>query len=147
MVHDRGVSIKMQIWDTAGEERYRALAKMYSRDVQYVILMYSIIDDVSFAEVDHWYSTLRENCPVLPVIYLCGNKIDLENDRKVSMEEGKEKADSIGVTFYEMSCKEDGGFVDSIFMQIAQDFLQTMSPEILSGYPPPQPNDQPGCNC
>lgn len=101
------VQIRLNIWDTAGQERFRSLAPMYYRDANIIMLVYSVDDRNSFEKLDEWYESIKYQCKALPKIVLIGNKIDLEEDRVVSTEEGNNIAKKYEALFFEVSAKEN----------------------------------------
>ena len=94
--------IKLIIYDTAGQERYKSVCKYWYKRVDGIILVYDITDRESFDSIPSWIKEIKEFNNDLPVI-LFGNKIDKEEDRIVSSEEGKHFADNNNIGFYETS--------------------------------------------
>ncbi|GAM27535.1 hypothetical protein SAMD00019534_107110, partial [Acytostelium subglobosum LB1] len=80
-VHVDGCRIKFQIWDTAGQDRFRSLAPMYYRGACVAVLVFDITISKSFDKVKEWVEELRSNILEDIVLVLCGNKIDLEARR------------------------------------------------------------------
>lgn len=129
-------NVILQIWDTAGQEKYRGMTPMYYHGVHVVIVVYSITNRSSFDELGRWINDIRNNAPEDAKIILVGNKTDLEIDRAVSQEEGKEKADYHGALFLEVSAKTGDGIGD-IFTTAAKVFVDELmsvavSPKQLS---------------
>uniref|UniRef100_H2YTE6 Uncharacterized protein n=1 Tax=Ciona savignyi TaxID=51511 RepID=H2YTE6_CIOSA len=95
-----------QLWDTAGEERYRALASAYYRGAVGVLLVYDVTNPKSFQNLAHWLSEIKAftipTCQVLMV----GNKIDLKGMRKISEPQGKTFANTNGMDYVETSALE-----------------------------------------
>ena len=118
------VTVKLHIWDTAGQERFRSLAPMYYRDAQYALLVYAVNNEDSFKAIQSWYNGLTQNCSTLPNVILIGNKVDLENERSVTTESGKQLAEQLKAKFYEVSAKTNKESVDIIFEQIANDTVK-----------------------
>ena len=81
--------VKLQIWDTCGQEIYRSLISNFYRNSSLAVLMYAINDKESFNHVDSWLSELKSNAFSDINIILVGNKADLEEDRQVLKEEGE----------------------------------------------------------
>ena len=81
--------VKLQIWDTCGQEIYRSLISNFYRNSSLAVLMYAINDKQSFNHVDSWLSELKNNASSDINIILVGNKADLEEDRQVLKEEGE----------------------------------------------------------
>jgi small GTP-binding protein len=78
-----GVHVRLQLWDAAGQERYRSLAPMYYRGAHVAILVYDVTRRASFAELESWLGELREKGPSDVVIHVVGAKADLEGQREV----------------------------------------------------------------
>ncbi|CAI2376974.1 unnamed protein product [Moneuplotes crassus] len=102
------VKLKYQIWDTAGQERFRNLVRSYYRGTSVAFIVYAINDRDSFEDVEYWVNAL-EKYTFWHKIVLIGNKIDLEDLRVVSYDEGKELADEYGFDFFETSVLEGIG--------------------------------------
>ena len=98
-------TIKFEIWDTAGQERYQSLAPMYYRNARCAVVVYDITDAASFERAKKWVDELISSASLRVVIALCGNKCDLEDDRKVSTETAQQYAESQGLIFFETSAK------------------------------------------
>ena len=94
-----GKTVKIQIWDTAGQDKFRAITKNYYKGSHGIILIYDITNPKTFQNITDWVSQVREEASNNVVIYLIGNKIDLSNERNVSTEEGKELAEKLGLPF------------------------------------------------
>jgi small GTP-binding protein len=96
-----GSRVKLQLWDTAGHERFRTITSSFYRGAQGVILVYDVINPhYSFEGIRAWMhdidrSTVTENLPKL----LVGNKSDLEEQRIIQIEQGQDLADSHGMDF------------------------------------------------
>jgi len=82
-----GKSVKIQIWDTAGQERYRTLTKSYYRGAAGIVLVYDVTDEESFRNVAYWLKKIKKHGDENVEIVLLGNKIDLINERLVTLEE------------------------------------------------------------
>ena len=95
--------IKAQIWDTAGHERYRAITNTYYKGSNGCFIVYDITNMESFENIDKWYTDIEKVANIDITIVIVGNKCDLENERKVSIEKGKEKAKELGACFFETS--------------------------------------------
>lgn len=111
--------IKMQIWDTSGEEKFKAIAKNFYREAHGVLLVYDICDRNSFKEVKNWISQIFENSGNEDiVIVLAGNKIDRVNDRLITKEEGEAVAREYDIPFFECSAKNNDN-INEVFEVIA----------------------------
>ncbi|ADM12002.1 Rab5-like GTPase [Encephalitozoon intestinalis ATCC 50506] len=112
-------SIKFEIWDTAGQERYNSLIPMYYRGAQVALIVYDITSVESFETAKRWVEELSFEKPREFIKVLIGNKSDLEEDRKVEFQQGKEYADSQNLLFFESSAKT-GKNIAEIFNAIAE---------------------------
>ncbi|KAK4521399.1 uncharacterized protein ATC70_012014 [Mucor velutinosus] len=111
-------SIKAQIWDTSGQERYRAITGAYYRGAVGALVVYDITRRNSFQNVSHWLKELRDHADSNIVIMLVGNKVDLsETSRAVTTEEGGALAEKDGFLFMETSAL-DATNVDNAFEKV-----------------------------
>ena len=101
-----GKNYKIKICDTAGQERYRSLAINTIRRCDGIILMYSITNRKSFELISEWINNIYDLKDRETPIILIGNKCDLEDQRKVSREEGMNTAEKYKTIFFETSAKE-----------------------------------------
>lgn len=85
---DENTKIKLQIWDTAGQESFKAIVKSFYRNSSAVILVYNITDKNTFTNVSQWLSEAKENTLEDAVFVLVGTQKDREPERQVSYEEG-----------------------------------------------------------
>ncbi len=103
-------SITFDIWDTAGQEKYRSLAKIFYKDAKAVILVYDITNKKSFEEMmSYWYKEVLDTNKNNMVYAVAANKSDLYEQQKVSDEEGEQFAKSINAIFMSTSAKNDSG--------------------------------------
>ncbi|MES1904174.1 MAG: hypothetical protein MHPSP_004776, partial [Paramarteilia canceri] len=118
--------IKMEIWDTAGSERYHSLMHMYYRQAPVIIQVYDITSEQSFAYVKSNIKTLKTEYPNT-LFYLVGNKTDLNTRRKVSQQLAEQSSIELGLDgCFEVSAMELYN-IGLLFENIAQR-LSTMSP-------------------
>ena len=110
--------VKLQIWDTAGQEKYMSINKNLFQRVQGIMLMYDISNEESFNHLNKWIEHIKENSSGSPVI-LIGNKSDLEKERKVSKENGETFAKSHNLLFFEASAK-NGTNVNESFLKLGE---------------------------
>ncbi len=120
MTLQNGKNIKLQIWDTAGQDRFRAITKNYYKGANGIILIYDITNLQSYENVKNWIAQIREEANPNVVIYLAGNKIDVvEELRMVKTEDGQKIADEFNLPFYETSAKS-GINVNKIFDDLVE---------------------------
>jgi len=98
-------NIKLQIWDTAGQESFRSITRSYYRGSVGALLVYDITRRESFEHLEKWLDETRQNANPNTVIMLIGNKCDLAHERAVTTEEGEEFAKKHNLIFMETSAK------------------------------------------
>ena len=117
-------SISFDIWDTAGQELYRALAKNFYLNASIGILVYDIRRKASFESIkNYWYDQLKESGEENMILGIAGNKCDLFQEEEVNEEDGKNFAKSIGAIFHLTSCKESIG-IDELFKECGKKYLE-----------------------
>lgn len=115
--------IKLQIWDTAGQEKFRTITSSYYRGAHGVIVVYDVTNRESFNNVKNWMGEITRYASENVNRVLIGNKCDIDGKKAVTTEEGKELADSLGIPFMETSAKTS--------INVEQSFLR-MASEIKS---------------
>ena len=117
-------TIKFDIWDTAGQEKFRSLAKIFYKDAKVICLCYDITSKKSFNELkEYWYEQqVKLNSDGQPIFAVVANKIDLYETQQVSDEEGKEFAREIGGIFQATSAKSDAG-IGNLFENIGKKYF------------------------
>ena len=106
-------SVKVLIWDTAGQEKFQNIAKQYYKGANGVLLIYDIGSRKSFERIDFWLKELKENNRIDELfICLVGNKVDLEDKRVITTEEGEKYAKDNNILFFEVSAKTGKGVVE-----------------------------------
>eukprot|EP00622_Pseudochattonella_farcimen_P006090 FR741844.1.p1 GENE.FR741844.1~~FR741844.1.p1 ORF type:complete len:206 (+),score=20.97 FR741844.1:175-792(+) len=113
----KGTQIKLEIWDTAGQETYLSITRTYYRNTNACLLVYDITRRESFDHIVTWLEEARQNSnnPNL-VVMVVGNKADLNKKREVPVEVGREFAKENGVMFCEASAKD--------YSQVANAFME-----------------------
>ena len=82
---DLGQSIKFDIWDTVGQEKYSSLAKIFNKDAKVIIFVYDVTTENSFQSLkNYWYDETKSNWDGTPILTVVGKKIDLYNEIKVN---------------------------------------------------------------
>ena len=115
-IHDQDV--RLILYDTAGQEKFRSLIPMYIREAQIILLIYDVSNRESFESLPKWFSDILDVKNNEAVFVLVGNKIDLENERQVSTEEGKNFALEKNMIFQEVSAKNGTNFEELFYKQI-----------------------------
>ena len=114
-------TIRLIMWDTAGQERFKSLIPSYLKNANCVILTYDITEKSSFSALGKWLSDVKDNVVEGTFIILCGNKIDLNNKRVISKEEGEKFAKENNIAFAETSATTGQG-IDELFNAILANF-------------------------
>ena len=124
-------TIKAQIWDTAGQEKYKAITGAYYKGSKGAFVVYDITRRDTFESADRWINDLKVTADPKINIILIGNKCDLEDKREVLKEQGEEKAKSFDCAFFETSALKgdniDKGFemmVNEIFKKYGEESME-----------------------
>lgn len=120
--------VKLQIWDTAGQESFRSITRSYYRGAAGALLVYDITRRDTFQHLGRWLEEAKQHAHENMVILLIGNKNDLEHRRAVTTAEGQAFADQNGLLFLETSAKTAYN-VESAFLKTAEEIHS----KILSG--------------
>jgi len=126
IVSIEGRQIKLQIWDTAGQESFRSITRSYYRGAAGALLVYDITRRETFNHLTRWLEEARQNANQSMVIMLIGNKSDLDHRRQVSKEEGEKFAKEHGLIFLETSAKTAAN-VEEAFIQTAQNIYKNIN--------------------
>ena len=115
--------VRLQVWDTAGQERFRNVTKSYFQSSHGLLVVYDITDRESFEKINFWMDNIKNNAPENAKLILVGNKCDLADERKVTIEDGENKARNYNIKFFEASAK-DGTNVNELFFYLANEIYQ-----------------------
>jgi len=121
MINDK--KVMTQVWDTAGQEKFRTITPVYYRKVDGVVMVYDITDRNSFESINYWMKNLKDNADSNIKVILVGNKFDLADKRAVTKEEGDNLAESYGLKFMEASAKNRHN-VNDLFASLSVDILE-----------------------
>ena len=113
-------TIKLQIWDTCGQEIYRSLISSFYRNASIAMIVYSIVSRESFNHLNIWLKDVHLLSNPDIKIFLIGNKIDLEANRQVNTEEGKKYANENGIHFFSETSAKNGFNAKETFIQAAK---------------------------
>ena len=139
MVPIDGKNVKLQIWDTAGQESFRSITRSYYRGACGALLVYDVTRRETFAHLQSWLEDARNNSNTSITIMLIGNKCDLESKRQVSKDEGETFAREHDLVFLETSAKTAQN-VDEAFLRTANMIYGkvkdgTIDASVVSGKP------------
>ena len=102
-----GDDMQVKIWDTAGQERFRTLTLSFYKQAQGVVLCFDVTNQKSFDNVRMWFEQIESHADAGIAKILVGNKVDLEDERKITSEQAKSMAESQGMKYYDASAKEN----------------------------------------
>ncbi len=116
-------SIKFDIWDTVGQEKYRSLARIFYKDAKVIIFVYDITKEFSFNSLkDYWYKETSNNADGHPLLALVANKVDLYENQVVEHKDGKAFAEEINAIFQTTSAMNDSG-INTLFDNIGKKII------------------------
>jgi small GTP-binding protein len=112
--------VKLQIWDTCGQELYRSLITNFYRNSSLAIMVYAINSKESFENIEMWLRELRTHSNPDAKVFLIGNKIDLENDRQVTKEQGEQFCKDNKINGFMEASAKTGVNAQKIFIKAAE---------------------------
>ena len=121
--------IKTQIWDTAGQDRFRSITNSYYRGAHGIIISYDITNKQSFVNIERWMRNVKDFVSDNAVKILIGTKSDLEEKRKVSKKELEDLANELDMKYIETSAKDNKN-VDELFIIICKEILNNMTEKL-----------------
>jgi len=125
-----GKRLKLQIWDTSGQERFRTITSSYYRGAHGIVVVYDITDPVSFTNVKQWLQEIERYAGGDDVgKILCGNKCDIKDKRQVTVDSAKDFAESQGLQLIETSAKGKIN-IDECFIALAKEIRKNQTPSV-----------------
>ena len=125
-----GERIKLQIWDTAGQESFKSITRAYYRAAAVAVLVYDISSQESFDAIENWLNECKTNGNSEMTLILVGNKSDLSLSRVISTEEANNFAQANNMLFVETSAKDNSN-IDTVFVQSAERVLYKIDTGVL----------------
>ena len=118
-----GITVKLQLWDTAGQEKYKSMVSSYYRGANVALIVFDLTSRPSFDALPLWIENFYKNGPEQKNIILIGNKKDLVDERQVTQEEAEMFAETNNMIYFETSAK-DGDNIDYVFNYAAEKLLE-----------------------
>ena len=118
-----GQTVKLQLWDTAGQEKYKSMASSYYRGANVALIVFDITNHESFDALPLWIENFYKNGPEQKNIILIGNKNDLPDLRQVTQQEAEAFSQTNNMMYFETSAKE-GDNIEYIFNYAAEKLLE-----------------------
>jgi small GTP-binding protein len=116
-------NVRLQLWDSAGQDRFKAITKNYYKGAHGIVLVYDITSEQSFLNIKNWISQIREYTDGVKIV-LVGNKIDIPQIRTVNYDQGVRLAKEYRIKFYECSAKNNIG-VNDVFSQLVEEIYES----------------------
>lgn len=118
-INNDGKTYKIQLWDSAGQEKFKSITTAYYKGAQMFFVVYDITNLGSFNSIPSYLSEVNEIANTEnKIVVLLGNKSDLESERVVSFNEGETLAQSNGISFFEVSATIDGSFDNAVLFAL-----------------------------
>ena len=114
---------RINLWDTAGQEKYHSLTKIFLNEAKIAFIIYAINDKASYEKIDFWYNLVKESCGNI-VIAIIGNKKDLYEEEQVNEEDAIKKAKSLNATFGLTSALEDDTGFDEVINKVLKKYIE-----------------------
>ena len=124
-IKNDSITLKIQLWDTAGQEKYKAMLVQYIKNAYLYIIVFDVTDQQSFIDITEWITFIIKYARDNYRIVLIANKIDNVKDRQISYEEAKLFAKVHKIDYYEVSAKNDLNITES-FNDIFLDILKNI---------------------
>lgn len=135
-VNVKGKTVKLNIWDTAGHERFHCIVPLYARTADTLIIVFDINISTTFTNAKEWLTNLSDEITKAPISFIVANKSDLSIDADTSTYEAWAKENGL---FFEKTSAKTGENVSRLFMRIAEELLNNC-------FTPQNPPHKPGVN-
>ncbi|MHA1145334.1 MAG: Rab family GTPase [Candidatus Helarchaeota archaeon] len=120
MIRFKDKLIKLLLWDSTGQVAFRTLTKNFLKDTDLAILLYDVTRRDTFESSQYWHDAITDEIQAKIPCILVGNKIDLENERKVSSEEGKALAEKLDIPWMEISVKDNINLIKTLIVLFSE---------------------------
>jgi len=112
--------ISLQIWDTAGQEAFNSITKVFYKNAKAVIIVFDMTSKSSFESLETWIEEVRQNTEPKTLLFLVGNKIDLEDQIELQEEEVIDYAKKIGIDIFIKSYARTGENIQELFLGVCK---------------------------
>ena len=119
------LNFEIKLWDTAGQEKYKSLTKLFTKDSKIAILVYSIDSEESFNSLDDWFKLVKSTNEDNLILGVAGNKSDLASDKTINNQRGEEYAKKIGALFKPTSALVENGGIEEFIDELFQKYYST----------------------
>jgi len=126
-----GCTVNFSLWDTAGQEKFRSVNRLYFRGAGAAVIVFDLTSRASFDHVPSWVDEIRAHTTPGMILALAGNKADLKAARVVSPEDGKALADRLGALYAETSARTGSGVAD-LFKAVAREVPKMVAHQAAS---------------
>jgi len=114
-------TVKLQIWDTAGQENFRSMIRVFYKGSNAAIIVYDVNRKETFAKIEEWLYEVKENARTDAKLVLVGNKKDKETDRQIDTTLGKALAEKHGIDHFLETSAKTGEGIENLFLTIAKE--------------------------
>ena len=135
------------LWDTAGQEKLKAMTKLFFKGADIVIFVYDITSKKSFESLKDWIKEVEDNLDNQHVCGIAGNKKDLFLQEEVNEELGRKYANSLGMKFKLTSAKDDPKSFNDLLEELIKDAKPFLIPKNKISLEDDKKKDKNGCNC
>ena len=115
---------EIKLWDTAGQEKYRSLTKIFTKEAKIALLVYAIDDIKSFNDLNTWLNIVRETNTEKIILGVAANKADLYKNAVITDEQGKQYAKEIGAIWRSTSCLLDDCGIDYLVDELFEKYIE-----------------------
>ena len=116
---------EIRLWDTAGQEKYRSLTKIFIKDAKIALMVYAIDDENSFKDLDMWLNIVKDINNDNIVLGVAANKADLYEKAKITDDQGKKYAKKIGASWSSTSSLLDDNGIDGLVDELLENYLKS----------------------
>ncbi|KAH0793333.1 small GTP-binding protein [Histomonas meleagridis] len=129
-------NVRLQLWDTAGQEQFRSLAPMYYRSASVAVLVFDLTSKSTLDGLDEWAAEILDKAPPGVRLVVIGNKLDLKEERVIPEHSGRAVANKFGAVLYGETSAKTGEGIQEIFSKIAElDITNEVVQEVSKTFP------------